>query len=232
MGSTLPPAPTPPAASADAPLPAGGPDPAALSIEDARHVMLVKRYLAGDRDALEEVLVSIQPRLLALCAHISGDPAHARDLCQEAMVRIIQGLPGFAGNSRLSTWMIRVTTNVCLTDRRRAKVRKTASLDAPRPRGDEGQGTSNDLADRREPGAPARVEQRDSLSRLSGALAQIDAEQRALLILRDAQGLDYADIAELLGVPVGTIKSRIFRARQALRLQLEAGGYPSARGEA
>lgn len=202
-------------------LPGDWRDDQAVSFEEARQADLYRRHLRGDRSALEELLVSIEPRLYALCLRMAGDPQDARDLCQEALVKVITGLPNFGGRSRLSTWMIRITMNVCLTQRRRARIRKTVSLDGPgagsgkKPAS--GGGLGANLRDQREPAAEQRIEDSEQLAVLAAGISRMEPEQRALLILRDAQGMEYGEIAEILGVPVGTIKSRLFRARQALR---------------
>lgn len=195
----------------------------ALQFEEARELTLLRAWREGNAAALEELLLAVEPRLMSLCFRMCGRPQDARDLCQEAMVKIIQGLPGFTGRSRISTWMIRVAMNVCLTDRRRSKIRRMSSLDAPAgPKSPEdSQSLADSRSNEREPSPAARVEHGEDLGRLSRGLARIEPEQRALLILRDAQGLDYAEIADVMGIPVGTVKSRLFRARVALREEVE-----------
>ena len=194
------------------------PDPA-----EARELALVHAHLAGDPGALGDLLESYQDRLFGVCFRMVGDPELARDLTQDAMVKIIQGIDRFSGRSKLSTWMIRVTMNVCLTELRRLKLRRHASLDRPvREQGGEPGPTHASVLASGEPGAASGVEHRETLERLSTAMRLIGHDQRALLILRDMQSLDYKQIAELLDVPVGTVKSRLFRARVALREQIEA----------
>ena len=215
-----------PASSAptDPPAPSGPRPPAPPSEAEAREIALVHAHLAGDPSALAELLGSYQDRLYGVCLRMIGNPEHARDLTQDAMVKIIQGIDRFSGRSKLSTWMIRVTMNVCLTELRRLKLRRHASLDQP-IRGGKGASdapTHGAGLPSGEPDAPSGVERRETLARLSEALALIGHDQRALLILRDMQSLDYRQIAELLDVPVGTVKSRLFRARAALREQIEA----------
>lgn len=190
-------------------------DPHPNDAEDA----LLRAHREGDPHALEQLLLSVQPRLLALCFRMSRDPQQAHDLCQDALVKIIQGLPAFTGRSRLTTWMIRVTMNVCLTALRRSALRHTAALDAQPHDADSAR--TDHAPPTREPAPPERVERREDLTRLSRALALLDPDQRALLILRDAQGLDYAQIADITSAPIGTIKSRLYRARQALRQTIE-----------
>lgn len=211
---------------------------ASLPFHEGLEESLLRRVRSGSEEALEELLLSAEPRLMAICLRMARDPQEARDLCQDALVKIIAGLPGFGGRSKLSTWMIRVTMNVCLTDRRRGRLRRAASLDSGPPGlGDGGSGSragqgrsglaedgrslGASLKDEREPPAPRRVEELEERRRLAAGIARITPEQRALLILRDAQGLDYAQIAEIVNIPVGTVKSRLFRARVALREEIE-----------
>jgi RNA polymerase sigma-70 factor (ECF subfamily) len=193
--------------------------------QDDRDAALIAAHRAGDASALAELLGHYQDRLFGVCLRMVGDHESARDLVQDAMVKIIQGLDSFDGRAKLSTWLIRVTMNACLTHLRREKLRRHASLDAPvRSRADAGEGgaTHKDLlADDAEPAAAARVQRRDDLRRLSDALLRIDPVQRGIILLRDVHGLDYRQIAQVLDVPEGTVKSRLFRARLALREQVE-----------
>lgn len=212
------------AGASSAPRSSGNsPDP--ITIADAQEDRLLRAHRAGDPRALEQLLLAVQPRLMAICVRMCRDQQDARDLCQDAMVRIIRGLPDFSGRSRLSTWMIRVTMNVCLTDRRRSLLRRTSSLDAPPARGEEGSATIPGHDSAREPTPFERIELGEELRLLSEGLARLDPEPRAILILRDAQGLDYAEIAEVMGIPQGTVKSRLFRARVMLREQIEKGPH-------
>jgi RNA polymerase sigma-70 factor, ECF subfamily len=154
-----------------------------------------------------------------------ADPA---DLCQEAMVRIVQGLPTFDGQSRLTTWMTRIAMNVCLSHLRATKLRQHGSLDATRP-GEGREGSSgfdrySDLGDRKgEPAPGSGVQTEDERRAFAAAWSRLDPDQRAILVLRDVRDLDYEQIASVLGLTVGTVKSRIFRARQALREQIDSG---------
>ncbi len=204
---------------------------------EAHERALVYASRAGDRGALEELLSLHQSRVFGVCLSMCGDPELARDLSQDALVKVILGLPTFGFRSRLSTWITRVTINVCLTDRRKRRIRRTVSLDSLAPRagttlsqglqagggggGGGGGSVGGNLADLREPGVVEAVESRESQERLSRAFSRLDPQQRAILILRDGQGLDYAEIATILETPDGTVKSRLFRARAALRKEME-----------
>lgn len=149
---------------------------------------------------------------------------HAADLTQEAMLKIIQGLPSFDAQSQFSTWAIRITMNTVLTSLRSEKYRQHAPLNAQEGVGAGSFGLHTDGGGHGELSGPSRVEHDDERLAVGRALACLEPEQRALLVLRDIQGLDYEQIAEALGVPVGTVKSRLFRARLALREKLEQGG--------
>ena len=164
-------------------------------------------------------MVSFQPRIWSVCWRMVRHAEDATDLAQDVLIKVMQGLPGFDGRSKLSTWIIRITMNCCLSHLRKQKLRRHASLDAPR--GPEG-GTRADRLQDVEPGPVQDVQRRDQHRALQEALLELDVEQRLLLLLRDAHGVEYAQLAEVYGVPIGTIKSRLFRARAALRTLLES----------
>jgi RNA polymerase sigma-70 factor (ECF subfamily) len=225
-------------------MPAGEPENPAQQ-DDQLEQALVERARAGDAGAWRTLLSRHQDRLYAVCVRMAGgtgrrDPGGAdpADLCQEAMVKIVQGLGGFDGASKISTWMTRIAMNVCLSHLRATKVRQHASLDAPAPggarnaagggsggggAGGAGSGWGAGLAGG-ELGPAQSVQEKEMRDRLARALARLDAEARAIVVLRDVRGLDYDQIAAVLGVAVGTVKSRLFRARAALRAEMEPGG--------
>jgi RNA polymerase sigma-70 factor (ECF subfamily) len=193
---------------------------------DAQELALVKAIQRGQTQAWSALLTRYQDRLFGVCYRMVGDRDMASDLTQDAMVKIIEGLSTYDGRAKLSTWMIRVTMNVCLSKMRSEKLRRHASLDAPErgSGGREARPAGDRIADSgdREPGPDLGV-QRDELRRLvAAALLRIAPEQRAILVLRDSRDLDYDQIAEVLNIPVGTVKSRLFRARAALREAIEA----------
>ena len=200
--------------------------------DDAREMALVRAIQGGDTGAWSELLTRYQDRLFGVCLRMVGDRDRAADYAQDSMVRIIEGLGSYGGRAKLSTWMIRVTMNVCFSRMRSEKLRRHASLDAgvngqDRGGGSGGPGRPRSAAERaadfeqREPAAAARVENEELRRLLAEGLLRLSAEQRAILVLRDSRGLEYEQIAEVLDVPVGTVKSRLFRARAALREVLE-----------
>jgi len=196
---------------------------------DAHDQALVAAIRSGDPRAWSLLIARYQDRLFAVCLRMVNDRDVAADLTQDTFVKVIQGLGSYDGRSKLSTWLIRVAMNTCLSWKRSQKLRRHASLDGVEgaadglvggdPWNQHGQGWGGWGA--REPGPQRGVERSEQHARLAAALAGLNAEQRAILVLRDVQGLDYDQIAEVLDIAVGTVKSRLFRARLALREALE-----------
>ena len=154
----------------------------------------------GDRDALDTLLARHVDRVHAVCRRILGNEQDALDATQEALIAITRGVASFDGRSQFSTWCYRVATNAALDEARRRKRRPTLVEDLPEPASTEA-----------DPGT--RVA--DTLD-VDAALAALPPEFRAAVALRDLAGLDYAEIAAVLDIPPGTVRSRIARGRAAL----------------
>ena len=180
-----------------------------------RELQLVDHYRAGDPDALGELLSSYQRRVYAICFRMVGNADEAGDVTQDALLKVIEGLDSYDGRARLSTWIFRVTINCCLSHLRRQKIRRHGSLDDTLEEG--AAPLSGQIASGRELSGPEHVEQAEARTVLLRVLGELEPEMRGILVLRDMQDLDYQQIAEVLQVPVGTVKSRLFRARAALR---------------
>ncbi len=167
---------------------------------------LVEAARTGDERALDLLLREHQGRIHAICRRLAGNESDALDATQEALIAIVRGLPRFDGRSAFSTWSYRVATNACLDELRRRTRRPVTGLDEERAealhsRSDSGPGLEDRVVDRH---------------LLDDALAGLPEEFRAPVVLRDQLGLDYAEIAEVLGIPPGTVRSRIARGRAAL----------------
>lgn len=194
--------------------------------DDDTDLALVRAVQRGEKDALAPLLERYQDRLFGVCMRMVGDRDMAADLTQDAMIKAIEGLSSFDERAKFSTWVIRVTMNVCLSKLRSERLRRHASLDqlaagtAQKPSDRPSVPTALIDRDREHAGAES-VELEDLRRRVSAALLRVAPEQRAILVLRDSRGLDYEQIAEAIGVPVGTVKSRLFRARAALREAME-----------
>lgn len=166
---------------------------------------LIAAWKAGNGDALGRLLKGFENRVYATCWRITGKHDDAQDMAQQTFINAIRHLEDYDGRAQFGTWIYRICTNACISHLRRERVR--------RHEGPESMAFSAGT----EPLPGSRVENAEVNATLHQALDSIDPDLRALLVLRDGQGLDYADIAHVLGVPVGTVKSRLFRARSALR---------------
>jgi RNA polymerase sigma-70 factor, ECF subfamily len=175
-------------------------------------LQLLEAHRGGDPEALGRLLAAYQRRIYAICCRMVRDEQDARELAQEAILKVLQGLDTYDGRSRLSTWMVRVTINCCLSHLRRQRLRRHASLDGPGP---------PEPAAPLELGPALRVQHSELRAALQRAIFALDPDMRAVLVLRDLQELEYHRIADVLEVPVGTVKSRLFRARLALRAAVE-----------
>lgn len=192
----------------------GGVDP---GIEvDASLIAACRR---GESAAYGELVRRYQDRVFNLCFRMCGSREDAEDHTQEAFVRAMQSLDRFAERSRFYTWVFRIAVNLVISDRRKSGRRTIYSLES-NPSGSE----DGDGRDSRRANVPSNDSQPDDLmitaerqQAVSAALTRIDEEHRTVLVLRDIEGLNYDEIADVLDVPTGTVKSRIHRARQAMR---------------
>jgi RNA polymerase sigma-70 factor, ECF subfamily len=211
------PAPRPGINSADTP----GSDTSAgvESPTETHDAALVASIIRGEPSAWRLLLGRHQQNIYNLCLRVVAKRDLAEDLTQDTLVKVIKNIGRFDGRAKFSTWLYRITMNVCLSRLRSDKVRKHSSLDEHTP-GDRG-GYSQSVPGR-EPDASSGVDTGERRTHILQALDSLDPEQRAILVLRDTRDLDYDQIAEVLEVPVGTVKSRLFRARVAFRQAIES----------
>ena len=173
----------------------------------------------GDRAALDALLRRHHDRIHAVCRRLAGNEADALDATQEALIAIARGIGRFDGRAAFSTWTYRVATNACLDELRRRKRRPTAGL----PDDLDGYGSSDIGA------LPsAAIEALPDRLAIDDALAHMSEEFRLPVVLRDLCDLDYAEIAERLGIPPGTVRSRIARGRAQLAALLDPGNQRPA----
>ena len=174
---------------------------------------LVERASKGDPSAFNRLLERHEGRMYAVALRMCGNREDAQDCLQEAMLRIYRAIVGFKGQSSFGTWVYRITMNTCLDELRRKKNRQNTSLDSLL---DMGWSPSDDQ------NAPESHAMRAETRRaLNAAIAELPEDMRAAVVLRDIQGFAYDDIARMLEINVGTIKSRISRGREKLREKLK-----------
>jgi RNA polymerase sigma-70 factor (ECF subfamily) len=178
---------------------------------------LVAAAQDGDRTALDRLLRRHYDRIHGLCRRLTNNDADALDATQEALLAIVRGLARFDGRAAFSTWAYRIATNACIDEHRR-RARRPTPVDPADPTAELSAAPLTDDA----PGDDQLVADRLAIDE---ALHELSPEFRAAVVLRDVVGLDYAEIADVLAVPPGTVRSRIARGRAALARRL---GNPTA----
>ena len=192
----------------------------ALSWSDAASAdwLLVQQCAAGSEEACTRLVTDHQRMVYQLALHLLGDPQEAMDLSQEVFLRVFRTLPQFRGNSTLKTWIYRIVINQAANRRRwwrRRHQSQQVALDAHTE-------THGEIPETRQSAYPDRVLQEREVAReVWAALDRLPFDQRAVIVLREIDGLSYEEIADSLGVAVGTVKSRLARARRGLRAVLE-----------
>jgi RNA polymerase sigma-70 factor (ECF subfamily) len=191
-------------------------------------IALLRRAQAGDRAAYGQVVLMYQDRLFNAVLRLVGDRDEAAELTQEAFTRGLAKIDSFRGDSAVYTWLFRIAVNLAVSQLRKVQKQRVFSLNRPgvgaSRGGDQSQASAlvDRLADdgKSDPSRQAEHHERDEA--VLAALGRLDAEYRAVLVMRDIEGFDYQQMAELLSLPLGTLKSRLFRARLALRDELRA----------
>jgi RNA polymerase sigma-70 factor (ECF subfamily) len=176
---------------------------------------LIKACLEGDTTAFGELVRRYQDRLYNTVFRLVGNAEDAYDVVQDAFLNAFLSLGSFKGDSLFFTWLYRIAVNTAITLKRKQRV--VISLHAG-PSGED----AHDPADPSEANEPGRgLEQAEQEKRIQTALNRLSPEHRAVLILKDMEGQKYEEMAEILQVPIGTIRSRLHRARTELREVLE-----------
>ncbi len=179
---------------------------------------LVAAAQGGERAALDQLLRRHYDRIHAVCRRIAGPTRDSDDACQEALIKIVRNLNAFDGRSAFSTWAYRIATNAALDELRRRQRRP-----ALRVADDDGDDRQDQLVDDR---AAATIDAVSERLAIDAALDELDPDFRAAVTLRDVLDLDYGEIAHVLDIPLGTVKSRIARGRAALADSLRLDELP------
>jgi RNA polymerase sigma-70 factor (ECF subfamily) len=168
---------------------------------DVQDEWLVRRSRAGDREAFGQLVSRHQSAVYRVVRGILGDPAESEDVAQEVFLKAYANLARFRGDSSLFTWLYRIAVNEALRARKRRPLPTLEALpetEVP-------------------PSEPDAEGDAPTLATLQRMLAKLPDDYRAIVTLRDLEGLSYQEIAETLEIPIGTVESRLFRARQDLR---------------
>ena len=188
---------------------------------------LVAQALAGSEDACRVLVERHSRPVLTLIARIVRDQGVAEELAQDAFVKAFAALRSFDPSYKFSNWMLRIAHNVAIDHLRKARP-TLVSIDAD----DSGRDLADVVADGREPSAFERALRQDFREDLEAALGRLRPEFRRLVVMRYIEDLSYDDIADIVGLPLGTVKSHLHRARAALgRLLIEAGWGPESGGD-
>ena len=173
---------------------------------------IVRKVLGGDANAFETLVLEYEKNVYNIALRMTGNSEDAADMTQEAFIKAYNSLQSFRGDSKFSVWLYRIVSNVCLDFLRSKNRRPTVALSVE---DDDGEDAQLDVAD--ESQSPEllldRKLTRDSVRR---GLDSLPPDYRQILLLREIQGLSYDEIAQALSLEVGTVKSRIFRARKRL----------------
>ena len=183
---------------------------------------LVRRAQAGDRDALSTLVQSQQTYVYSIAMSLMRNPADAADMTQEAFIRLMRSLGTYRAETKFTTWLYRLVTNICLDGLRR-RGRPVDSLDEPSSGqgGEDAQTSGERLADTDRWSQPEQeLELRESATEVRAALGSLPAAQRLALTLHYFEDLRYEDIAEVMDLPLNTVKSHIRRGKERLALVL------------
>jgi RNA polymerase sigma-70 factor (ECF subfamily) len=174
---------------------------------------LIDEALAGATSAFGQLVLKYQDRLYNTVAHVVGSVDEAQDVVQDAFVQAFLKLESFERESAFYTWLYRIAFNLAVSRRRRQ--RPTASVDQEKE-------ISGEEPRSRDPGPTEGLDRQERAGQVQAALATLSEEHRSILVLREIDGCCYETIAEILDLPVGTVRSRLHRARMQLRDQLKA----------
>ena len=199
---------------------AGGPDGRKpIAFDD---LTLVKRFRQGDMESFSLLVAKYQDRIYNMLLRMCGRAADAEELAQEAFLRAMERIGQFHGRSKFYTWLFRIAANLAISHRRRGGRIKFHSLSGPEDGDSSGaDALTSPLASRRQIGPAEAAEAVETNECVMDALGQLDDEFRLVIVLRDIEEMDYAQVADVMNVPVGTVKSRLHRARAMLRDRLK-----------
>lgn len=183
---------------------------------------LVSRCQGGDLAAFEALVEKYQDRIYNLVYRLAGRHEDAQDITQDVFLRALEHIAEFRQQAQVYTWLFRIAVNLAISRRRRGQRVRFVSLDGLS--GGDGREEDEvggmDPADGREARPAEAVEHDERCEQVAAAVAELDEEFRSVLVLKDIEGFDYQQISEILALPMGTVKSRLHRARNELKVRL------------
>lgn len=194
---------------------------ASIHIDDS---VLIQQSQAGDTTAMERLILKYQNRIHNVILKMCGNADDAAELTQETFVKVIESIDKFKGRSSFYTWLFRIGVNLTLNHCQRSARTAPRSLDAdePSPDGQTRQLLKEFLTDDRAADPAVLAQSRELCELARQSLLQLEEPQRTVVVLRDIEGMTYAEIADVLNIELGTVRSRLSRARSHLRDVLEA----------
>ncbi len=181
--------------------------------------MLIKKSQSGDVESFELLICSYDKRAYNIAYRVMGNEEDAKDMAQEAMIRVFRALRDFKGQSAFSTWLYRIVMNVCLDELRKRKNERYVPLEST-IQTDSGEIHMEICSDMETPEVVyERIEQGELIKK---AINELSDDYKSVIVLRDIQGFSYEEISEVLRCSLGTVKSRINRARTMLRNRLKS----------
>jgi RNA polymerase sigma-70 factor (ECF subfamily) len=182
--------------------------------------LLVERAQRGDHHAFEMLVVKYQRRVERLISRMVRDSGLVEDVAQESFIRAWRALPQFRGDSAFYTWLYRIAVNTAkkaLMERKRDPLVNESTLVSPEE-GEEPSRVENELSDGETP--EAVLASKEIAATVNAAIDALSEDLRQAIVLREIEGLSYEEIAEVMNCPIGTVRSRIFRAREAIATRL------------
>ncbi len=194
-----------------------------MTIDDAT---LVKKTLEGSEDSFRELVERYQRPVYRLIVRMLRDPGKAEDLAQEVFLRAYTHLESYDRQRKFSSWLFKIAHNLTIDALRRGSLR-TVPLD---PEGDEESIGVREVDDPDAPSGMRRLERVDLRAALEGALTVLRPSYREVILLRFVEGLSYEEIAQATGMPLGTMKTQLHRARHELQIEMERRGFTRGAG--
>jgi len=193
----------------------------AATLEGMDEALLLKRLQAGDKEAFADWVIAHQRGIYGYCLRLTGSQEDAEDLTQEVFIRAYRGIHRFRQQSQLSTWLYQIAHNACVDYLRRVKKARVLSIQAQ-----EEERPGREMVSDTQPLPEQRAVQRENIDALKACLETLSRSHRAVTVLRHMRHLSYQEIAAVMKIPLGTVKSHVSRARQHLRDCMTGKGVP------